>query len=69
MARSRADQTSRPVQLTSSYQKITWTVTIPANAPAGQAGNAPQLQIREDGAGPVSAYITNASVAASTPAC
>lgn len=63
------DEQSLPVRLTSSYQKITWTDTIPSNAPAGQTGSAPQLQIREAGAGPVSVYIKNASTAQSTAAC
>jgi putative glycoside hydrolase with GxGYxYP motif/GxGYxY motif-containing protein len=64
-----SDETTLPVRLTSTYQKLTWTVTIPANAPTGQTGSAPQLQIRESGAGPVSVDISDTSVTASTPAC
>jgi hypothetical protein len=63
------DEMTLPVQLSSAYQKLTWTVTIPSTAPAGQTGNAPQLQIRDLGAGPVSVDISNASVAASTAPC
>jgi GxGYxY sequence motif in domain of unknown function N-terminal/GxGYxYP putative glycoside hydrolase C-terminal domain len=58
------DQTAIPVRLTSSYQHLTWTVTIPASV-----GRAPQLKVRESGAAPVSVYISGASVAASTAAC
>lgn len=64
-----ADLQTIPINLTSSYQRLTWTTTIPSDAPGGQTGQAPQLQVRESGAGPVSAYIRNASVAASTPCC
>jgi hypothetical protein len=64
-----SDETTLPVQLTSTYQQLTWTVTIPSNAATGQTGSAPQLQIRDSGAGPVSLYISDASVAASTAAC
>lgn len=63
------DATAVPVKLTSGYQRLTWTLTIPGNAPTGQTGNAPQLQVRSSGAGPVSVDITNASVAASTSPC
>jgi hypothetical protein len=63
------DEMTLPVQLGSTYQKLTWTVTIPSTAPTGQTGNAPQLQIRDVGAGPVSVDISNASVAASTAPC
>jgi hypothetical protein len=63
------DETTLPVQLSPAYQKLTWTVTIPSTAPTGQTGSAPQLQIRDVGAGPVSVDISNASVAASTAAC
>ena len=67
--RGAGDQYSLPVRLTSSYQHLTWTVMVPSYAPTGQTGGAPQLQLREDGVGPVSAYFKNASVEASTPAC
>jgi hypothetical protein len=62
------DWETLPVKLTSSFQHLTWTVTIPSNAPGGQTGGAPQLQLRSSGAGPLSVYFTNASVAAVTPA-
>jgi hypothetical protein len=52
-----------PVHLLSSYQHLTWTVTIPA------AAGTPQLEVKDSGLAPVSAYIENASVAASTAAC
>lgn len=57
-----ADWQTLPVKLTSSFQHLTWTVTIPANAPGGRTGGAPQLQLRSSGAGPLSVYFTNASV-------
>jgi GxGYxY sequence motif in domain of unknown function N-terminal/GxGYxYP putative glycoside hydrolase C-terminal domain len=63
------DVNTVPINLTSTYQRFTWTATIPTNAPTGQTNQAPQLQVREAGAGPVSAYIRNASVAASTSPC
>lgn len=63
------DLTTLPVQLTGDFQHLTWTATVPTDAPGGGSGGAPQLQVRESGAGPVSVYIRNASVAASTPAC
>lgn len=63
------DQYSLPVRLTPSFQTLTWTVTIPSYAPTGQTGGAPQLQLRESGAGPVSVYFKNASVEASNAAC
>jgi hypothetical protein len=63
------DQTTTAVNLTSTYQTLTWTVTIPAGAPGGQSGSAPQLQVRESGAGPVSVYISDATVQASTSPC
>ena len=63
------DETTTAVNLTSSYQTLTWTETIPAGAPGGQMGSAPQLQVRESGAGPVSVYISDASVVASTSPC
>jgi hypothetical protein len=67
--RGAGDQYSLPVRLTSSFQRLTWTVTIPSYAPTGQTGGAPQLQLRESGVGPVSVYFRNASVEASNPAC
>lgn len=63
------DETTLAVRLSGTYQKLTWTATIPSTAPTGQTGSAPQLQIREVGAGPVSVDISNASVAESTAAC
>jgi hypothetical protein len=50
------------INLSSRYQTLTWTVTVPSNAPTGQSGNAPQLQVREIGLGPVTAHIKNATV-------
>jgi hypothetical protein len=57
-----ADNQSPAINLSSTYQTLTWTVTIPSNAPTGQAGNAPQLQVREIGLGPVTAHIKDATV-------
>lgn len=59
------DQQTIPINLTSSYQTLTWTATIPSNAGPGNIS----IQVRESGASPVSAYIRNASVAASTAPC
>jgi hypothetical protein len=56
------DLESPAVNLGSSYQTITWVATIPSNAPAGQTGNAPQLQVREIGVGPMTAHIKDATV-------
>jgi GxGYxY sequence motif in domain of unknown function N-terminal/GxGYxYP putative glycoside hydrolase C-terminal domain len=56
------DLQSPAIDLTSNYQTLTWTATIPSNAPGGQTGNAPQLQVREVGIGPVSVDISNATV-------
>lgn len=55
-----------PVKLTSGFQTLTWTGTIPNNAPGGQDGSAPQLQIRESVGSPT-VYIRDASVVPSTP--
>lgn len=63
------DLATIPINLTSSYQTLTWTETIPSNAPTGQSGQAPQLQVRESGAGPVDVYFRDASVAQSTARC
>ena len=57
-----ADLQSPAVQLGDGYQTLTWTASIPSNAPGGQSGSAPQLQVREDGAGPVTVHIRNATV-------
>jgi hypothetical protein len=56
------DLQSQAINLTSSYQTLTWTAAIPANAPGGQSGNAPQLQVREIGLGPVTVHIQDATV-------
>lgn len=76
-----ADFTTLPARLTPRYRTFTWTETIGPSAPpsasgfaqaggnASAAGYAPSIQLRESGAGPVTAYISGASVAASTPAC
>jgi GxGYxY sequence motif in domain of unknown function N-terminal/GxGYxYP putative glycoside hydrolase C-terminal domain len=58
------DQPTIPVHLTSSYRHLTWTVTLPA-----VATGTPQLRVQESGGAPVSAYISGASIAASTAAC
>lgn len=59
-----ADWQSLPVNLTSGYQHLTWTVTVPANVTSGQ------LQVRESGAaGPVSVYLRDASITTSTAPC
>jgi hypothetical protein len=50
------------INLTSTYQTLTWTATIPSDAPGGQTGNAPQLQVRETGIGPVTVHIKDATV-------
>lgn len=59
------DQQTIPINLTSSYQTLTWTSTIPSNASPGNIS----IALRESGASPVSAYIRNVSVAASTAPC
>ncbi len=64
-----ADLQTIPVNLTSTYQTLTWTVTIPNNAPTSPNAQAPQIQIRESAVAPVSVYIRNASVAESTARC
>ncbi len=56
------DIQSPAINLTSNYQTLTWTVTIPSDAPGGQSGNAPQLQVREIGIGPVNVHLQNATV-------
>jgi hypothetical protein len=60
------DMQSPAINLTRNYQTLTWTATIPSNAPAGQTGNAPQLQIRGTGTGAVRAHIQNATVRLAT---
>jgi predicted alpha-1,6-mannanase (GH76 family) len=59
-----ADLISMPVTLTSSFQTVWIQAAIPAGAPAGQSGPAPQLQIATVGPADVSVYIQNASVVA-----
>jgi hypothetical protein len=56
------DIQSPAINLSSGYKTLTWTATIPSDAPGGQAGNAPQLQVREIGLGPVTVHIRNATV-------
>lgn len=56
-----------PVQLGSGFQTLTWTVTIPNNAPGGQINQAPQLQVREPGVNSETIYIRDASVVPSKP--
>ncbi|MBO0804796.1 MAG: hypothetical protein J2P25_17200 [Nocardiopsaceae bacterium] len=55
-----ADFQTPAIDLKSSYQTLTWTVNVPANAPTGQ--NAPQLQVREVGAAPLDVHISDATV-------
>jgi putative glycoside hydrolase with GxGYxYP motif/GxGYxY motif-containing protein len=62
-----ADSLSPATALKSSYQTLTWTVAVPSNAPTGQTGNAPQLQVREIGIGPVTVHIKNATVRLASP--
>jgi predicted alpha-1,6-mannanase (GH76 family) len=62
-----ADLISMPVTLTPSFQTVSIQVAIPAGAPTGQSGPAPQLQIATVGPADVSVYIQNASAVA-TPA-
>ncbi len=57
-----ADLQTPAVQLGAGYQTLTWSAAIPSGAPAGQSGAAPQLQVREDGAGPVTVQIRDATV-------
>jgi hypothetical protein len=60
------DYATLPINLTSSYQHLTLTETYPAGTTTLPP---PGLQVRSNGAGTVSAYVKNASVAQSTPAC
>jgi predicted alpha-1,6-mannanase (GH76 family) len=62
-----ADLISMPVTLTPSFQTVSIQAAIPAGAPIGQSGPAPQLQIATVGPADVSVYIRNASAVA-TPA-
>jgi hypothetical protein len=56
------DSQTQAVKLSSPYQTLTWVATIPSDAPTGQTGSAPQLQVREIGLGPVSVHIKDATV-------
>ncbi|MFD1675597.1 GxGYxYP domain-containing protein [Alicyclobacillus fodiniaquatilis] len=57
------DNETLPVTLSKNYQTLTWTVSIPDNAPGGQTGSAPQLQVRLPGSSSTTTvYIRNASV-------
>lgn len=56
------DIQSPAINLKSGYQTLTWVATIPSDAPGGQTGDAPQLQVREIGIGPVTVHIENATV-------
>jgi hypothetical protein len=60
------DSQTQAVRLSSSYQTLTWVATIPSDAPTGQTGSAPQLQVREIGLGPVSVHIKDATVQLAT---
>jgi hypothetical protein len=57
-----ADLQTPAVQLGAGFQTLTWSAAIPAGAPGGQSGAAPQLQVREDGAGPVTVQVRDADV-------
>jgi hypothetical protein len=57
-----ADLQSPAIQLTSGWQTLTWTTTLPTGISTSQNCSAPQLQVREDGAGPVDVWIRNATV-------
>jgi GxGYxYP putative glycoside hydrolase C-terminal domain/GxGYxYP third domain/GxGYxYP_N second domain len=57
-----ADLQTPAVQLGAGFQTLTWSAAIPAGAPGGQSGAAPQLQVREDGAGPVTVQVRDATV-------
>lgn len=63
------DWTTLPIKLDRHYKHLTSTVTIPTTSPTGQTASAAQLQVRESGAGPVSVYFGNATVAALAAAC
>jgi hypothetical protein len=56
------DLQSPAINLKPRYQTITWVTTVPSDAPTGQTGNAPQLQVREIGIGAVNVHIENATV-------
>jgi hypothetical protein len=56
------DLQSPAIRLASGWQTLTWTTTLPAGISTGQNGSAPQLQVREDGVGPVDVWIRNATV-------
>jgi hypothetical protein len=61
------DLQSPAIDLTPAYQTLTWTATIPSDAPGGQTGNAPQLQVREADIGPVSVHVSDATVQLAGP--
>lgn len=60
------DYETLPVNLTSSYQHLTFTWTVPASTTGWPA---PALQVRSAGAGPVDVYFHDASAVPSTAAC
>lgn len=62
-----ANVPTKIVRLTSTPQTVTWTVAIPSNAPTGQTGQAPQLQL--DAPGSLNVNIQDATVQASTQSC
>jgi GxGYxY sequence motif in domain of unknown function N-terminal/GxGYxYP putative glycoside hydrolase C-terminal domain len=57
-----SDVQSPAIQLGSGWQTLTWTTTLPTGISTTQNGSAPQLQVREDGVGPVNVWIRNATV-------
>lgn len=61
-----ADNQSPAINLSSSYQTLTWTITVPSTAPTVPNVNAPQLQVREIGLGPVTVHMKDATVQAAS---
>ena len=57
-----SDVQSPAIQLGSGWQTLTWTTTLPTGISTTQNGSAPQLQVREDGVGPVNVWIRNTTV-------
>jgi hypothetical protein len=57
-----ADLQSPAIELTSGWQTLTWTTTLPTGISTSQNGSAPQLEVREDGVGPVNVWIRDATV-------
>jgi hypothetical protein len=60
------DWQSPPINLTSSYQTLSWVTSIPTGVENDGQGNSPQIQVREVGYQPVTVHIQNATVQAAT---